>query len=173
MKKLIVLSLIVFGCTPLQTIPLKGNYKPTHQKEINKPLDQVWSSVMDVLATKGLEVKTIDRASGIVISEKTSFKGLVTTENSDGTPKVPDAFIVVEPKTSAGGTILMPDKIVGSWNIRVKESGSGKTVVSITITGIEASTTIGGSVYSAPVIWEFEAKSTGGFERWFFAELEK
>jgi hypothetical protein len=173
MKKLIVLSFIVLGCVRLQSIPLKGNYKPTHQKEINKPFEEVWSSVIDVLATQGLEVKTIDKASGIVISEKTSFKGMVTTENSDGTPKKIDAYIAVEPKTSPGGPLVMPDKIVGSWNIRVKESVPGKTMVNVTITGIEATTTIGGSMYSAPVVWDFDARSTGVFEKSFFAILEK
>jgi hypothetical protein len=173
MKKLILLGFIVLGCVKLESIPLKGNYKPTHQKEINKPFDEVWSSVIDVLATKGLEVKTIDKASGIVISEKTSFNGLFTTENSDGTPKRIDAFFVVEPKTSPGGPIVIPDKLRGSWNIRVKESVPGKTLVSVTITGIEATTTIGGSMYSAPVVWEFQARSTGGFEKALIAELEK
>ena len=172
MKKLIILSFIVLGCTPLQTVVLKGNYNTTHQKEINKPLDQVWSSVIDVLAQKGLEVKTIDKASGIVISEKTSFMGAFTIENSDGTLKEPKALIVVEPKKSGSGTMVLPEKIHGSWNIRVKESTPGNTMVSVNITGIEATTTIV-LAYTSPVVWDFGGRSTGVFEKWFFAELEK
>jgi len=172
MKKLIILSLIIFGCSPLQTVTLKGNYNNTQQKEIDKPFDIVWSSVIDVLAQKGLEVKTIDRASGIVISEKTEFKNLVTTENSDGTLKDINAFVVVEPKQSATGTIILPEKVLGSWNIRVKELAPGKTIVNINITGIEAIKTIHLS-YSSPVVWDFGGRSTGVFEKWFFAELEK
>ena len=166
MKKLIVLSLLLVGCAAPQVLTLKGSYDAIHQKEINKPFDQVWSGVIDVLAQKGLSVKTIDRASGFIISEKVSFAGVFTTEDEKGNLKNPNAYIVHDSKMDTWGVRYAPRDITGTWNIRVKEGSSpSKSIVNVNIVGIDA---------KIPDLYmDFNAKSTGVFEKWFFAELEK
>ena len=171
MKKLIVLSLFLVGCAKPQILTLKGNYNAFHQKEINKPFDQVWSNAMDILAQKGLAIKTIDKASGIIISEKINFKDTSVTEDALGQPLSPTAYIVTQKNINFLGDTMVPTSVLGSWNIRIKQSETpGKTLVNVNIVGLDAKIVFGVSNIPDAI---FQAQSTGVFEKALIAILEK
>ena len=175
---LICISSILTSCTvinpTLKSIPLKGNYidKP-YEVKINKPFDEVWSNIIDLFATKGLSIKLIDKSSGLIVSEKTSFIDNYTVENRSGDLEKEDAYIIVEKKVYMEyNEISLPKVITGEWNIRIKKVGNNKTSLNVNLTNINATTTISGTQYNPPRTIRYKAKSTGEFEE-FITELIK
>lgn len=151
------------GCTP-QLAPLKGNYSDKPFEIISdKPVDIVWGNVIDLFATKGLSIKLIDKASGLIVSEKTSFASNYTFEDIYGKLQNPNAWVVLA-KISYGGSDMSPDKITGEWNIRIKTASDGKTLINVNLTNIEGSKYIAPSQYTAAQNLTFHGKSTGKFE---------
>lgn len=172
MKKLLFVALLLSGCATPALTPLKSNYEKPYMVEINRPFDDVWSDVVDVLATKGLNIKTLDKSSGIVISEKVSFVGSITVEDANGIPKDPKAYVVTSWNRNELNMIITPNQAFGTWNVRVKKLSDSVTVVSANIVGLEAvlSQT---SLANTPILATFEAKSTGVFEKSFLELIKK
>lgn len=164
MKKLIpIVTVFLTGCVATM-IPLKGTY-PDKPFEVisNKSVDSVWSSVIDLFATKGLSIKVIDKSSGLIVSEKTSFINNYTFENNSGKLEKPAAWIVLAKTTNPMGGFYVPQKVLGEWNVRVKSNGN-KTVINVNLTNIDASSYFAPSQYSAGGTFVFQGKSTGQFE---------
>ncbi len=156
-----VISLLI-GCAPVIT-NLSGNYqdKPF---EVNspRPLDSVWSSVIDLFAQKGISIKIIDKGSGLIVTEKTSFLKNYSIEK-DGKPSKPDAWIVLNYITY-GGMDLKPTQVFGEWNVRVKTNNSGGTLININLNNIDALIHYDRTQYTAEKTIIFDGRSTGKFE---------
>ena len=173
MKKIILKSVFLFAssllltsCMTLQPLPLKGTYldKP-YEVVSDKKFEQVWTNIIDLFATKGLSIKLIDKSSGLIISEKTSFINDYSFEDKTGKLENPNASVVIEKITYSGyNQSVKPEKITGEWNIRIKDNGNGKTIVNVNLTNIDATTFIAGSQYSPARNLTFNGKSTGKFE---------
>lgn len=150
----------------LKPVPLKGTYSDKPYEVISeKSFDQVWTNVIDLFATKGLSIKLIDKSSGLIVSEKTSFINDYTFEDKLGKLINPDASVVLETVTYEGfNQTLKPEKITGEWNVRIKDNGNNKTSVNVNLTNIDAKLIIAGSAYTAAQNITFEGKSTGQFE---------
>jgi hypothetical protein len=162
----LITSLLLTSCMTLQHLPLTGTYldKP-YEIVSDKKFEQVWVNVIDLFATKGLSIKLIDKSSGLIISEKTSFINDYSFEDNTGKLENPEASVVIEKITYSGyNQFLKPEKIIGEWNIRIKDNGSGKTIVNVNLTNIDATSFIAGSQYSPAQNLTFNGKSTGKFE---------
>lgn len=155
---LIGIYFLLVSCSPLK--PLRGSYYDSEKPftiTTTKSVDEVWSKVIDLFATKGLAIKIIDKSSGLITSEKYSFLGTNTTETENGTLTNPSAWVVC--------TVPKLDKLAGAWNVRVKSDGAGKTIININITNLEAQIIFPKSVYGYEKTMNYDVKSTGNFER--------
>ena len=154
--------LLLFGCS-LSVKVLKGSYLDKPFEIISeKSFDEVWSNVIDLFATKGLSVKIIDKTSGLIVSEKTSFISEYSYEDNNGNLENPDAWLAVERIYYAGGySPIHPKTITGEWNVRIKNGKGGNTIINVNLTNIQAEAYIGTT--NSEVV-TFKAKSTGKFE---------
>lgn len=169
---LIAIAIMATSCAPQQMV-LKGNYaeKP-FEVTINKPIEVVWSNIIDFFATKGISIKIIDKSSGLVVSEKTSFANNYTIENEDGSLKNPSAYIVVAPWKYYGAT-FGPQELSAEWNIRIKSLPDNKTSVNVNLTNVQGSYSRSGTQNSEPLYFTYSGKSTGKFEILIVNELSK
>ena len=165
---------ILTSCMTLQPIPLKGNYLDApYELETDKSFDEVWSNIIDLFATKGLSIKLIDKSSGLIVSEKTSFLNNYTFEDKSGNLENEEAYIVIEKVTYQGyNQSVQPDDLTGEWNVRIKKTENDKTLINVNLTNITGSKFIAGSDYSPAQNVNFKGKSTGKFEE-LITELVK
>ena len=173
---LIFTCFITVSCFTLKKIPLKGRYVNEPYIIISeKPYDEVWSNTIDLFTTQGLSIKLLDKSSGLIVSEKTSFLNDYTFEDKNGDLENPDASIVIEKYTYKGNNkpVIKPEELTGEWNIRIKNTGNGKTEINVNLTNANGSTFIAGSDFSAPEIISFVGKSTGNFEETVSKTLKK
>jgi hypothetical protein len=168
MKKIILGALILFSitsCAPIKMTALKEvHFEPPYNVTSNKTQQEVWEKIIDLFATKGLSIKIIDKNSGLLTSEKTSFKDNSTIEDKTGKLINPEAYIVTSYYNSMG-MIIKPTILTGEWNIRIKEDKENNgTVININLVNIEAVTAGYATAYGPSPSYNFEAKSTGKFE---------
>ncbi len=172
MKKLFRLML---SCTAVLTLSscgslrLTGTYPaPNHFAETRNTFEVVWSRVIDYFAIEGVPITTVDKSSGLIVSSKMSFLNAYTRE-VNGEPLDPDAYVVIPTVRGEFGIILEPSsfiggtwKMIGDWNIRVKEE-NGKTIVNVNLTNLACyyTTTKSNITSSRPI----PIKSTGKFEK--------
>jgi hypothetical protein len=149
--------LLLSGCGP-KLQPFRGSYsdKP-FQIETIKSKEEVWNKIIELFATRGLTIKLIDKSSGLIVSEKTSFLNSYTVENENGTLVDPNAFIVCD--RMVWQTVEQaPLKVSGEWNIRLVET-TGKTLINVNLVNIEI------IYYSLAEPLYAKGKSTGKFEK--------
>lgn len=158
----ISLMLILSGCS-IERYELSGDYsnEPTIITS-TKSFDSVWSNVIDLFATKGLSIKIIDKSSGIIVSEKSSFLDHYTFEYK-GKLEYPKKWIVLE-SIYVMGNQWEPDKLTAEWNVRIKSIPSGGCTVNVNLTNIEATKHFDASKYSAASNYDIKGYSTGVFE---------
>lgn len=167
MKKLLV-SLILFCCFCSCEAPkmiLKGNYQETpYSVETSKSLEEVWSNIIDLFSTHGISIKIIDKSSGLITSDHTSFLNNYTYEDEYGKPINPNAYVVIYKLKNGFGTPLPPDYIEGDWNIRIKNI-DGKTIINVNLVNLRSTFTTQASRYGPSSIINIPVKSTGVFEK--------
>lgn len=128
MRKLIPFVCIALVSCTFYKATLKGKYQDTpFQIETSKSYEETWSELIDLFAQKRLSIKIIDKSSGLITSEKTSFLSSFTYEDAQGKPINPNAF-VVSANTSYEGKVHPPISLTEEWNIRIKQ-GEGKTII--------------------------------------------
>lgn len=176
MKKLLCLFAVIYfiSCTPTKVIPLTGTYPTTPIVFYSdKSFDKVWDNIIDMFAQKGISIRTIDRTSGLIVSDKTklswTFEDFKNEKHkrSKAIKFDPLAFVVVERIMNTWTSYpFIPDAVTGDWNIRIKKDGD-RTSINVNLNNIYA-------VYEmdyyrethlaiAPV--EVKGKTTGVFEK--------
>lgn len=168
MKKILIALLVVVvslqSCVQ-RIVPLMGKYQEGSVKsKINSPIEDVWESIVDVIAETGASVKIIDKSSGLIMADAHSFKGLLTTEDRTGKIINPNAFIVME-KTSYGfGLEDVPKNAIATWNFRVKEDGDGSSIVGVNLHSIQIKLWYLDKNETKFIL--LRGESTGNFEKW-------
>lgn len=160
----ILLSASVILSSCFGTQKLKGSYgnKP-YVISSDKPAEEVWSNIIDFFSQNGISIQTIDKSSGLIVSNDNDFKDAVTFEKKDGTLEHPKDWVVVERK-EIWGNAVMPT-VTGRWNIRIKSSPDKKTSINVNLTSIKASYYSTGNKYAPAMNVPLEARSTGVFEQ--------
>lgn len=169
MKRLITfitVAMLLQSCAKMT--PLKSDYsKVKNTFYTDKSKDYVWGKIVELFSTNGIGIGLIDKASGLIVSNKTNFLDKITAETQAGELVDNTAYIVRETKGNAFGDIK-PLEVNGTWNIRVFEK-EGKTGVNINLTNIYAGITVSIGTQSSTVT--FNAKSTGNFEKMVFDSI--
>ena len=137
MRKIIPTLLFFISCSaPKQII---NNAPSSYTFETQKPFEQVWSNVIDYVTSKGVSIKNIDKASGIIVTDDYSLTGSYTYEDKNGNLQDPGAYVLINKIKSALGIIIPPSSINGNYNIRVKplkdNSGTSVTVNLVNLKG--------------------------------------
>lgn len=160
---LCVIVLSLQGCVTIGTVRIKGKYQEGPiRMEVAKSYDETWNKVIDFISDIGLNVKMVDKSSGLVISDPTSFFGQTSIEDKDGKMINPKAYIVTS-RTNDPNVKNPIKNTTASYNLRVKEITPGKSVVSVLLYNI--------NVQGYSDVFIHEGRSTGNFERWVLDNL--
>lgn len=164
-----IILLLFIGCH-LRTAPLKGVYQEkTYDFVTSDSKEKVWNKLLDFFTTEGLIIKTIDKPSGLIVTDVTSFLHSYTQEAKNGSLIDPNAQVVC---SRAKGSLTLavqkkPDVITGQWIVRVKEE-TDKTVVSVKLANIDGRIVLQDSTANRVVPeanFYLTVKSTGVFEK--------
>lgn len=182
MKKIflmMVVGVMIQGCVATaHKVYLKGKYQTTpYIIEVNKPKQEVWDKVVDMMIQKGWSIKLMDTQSGLIISDRIRFgNNDFTTEDQNGRLVNEDAYLVFE-RCSLKSAIEEVDRSVqtafAEWNVRVTEK-EGKTYVNVNLVNISGKGFETGYVYGYQVANPCEGwqgLSTGKFERSIMNEI--
>lgn len=170
MKRIIVLIIVVVmnGCAAMEgprLVPLKGDYsKVQNTFYTDKSKDEVWSKIVELFSTNGIGISLIDKSSGLIVSNKTSFIDSYTREDEHGRLINNKAFLVVEHYDNLRKDLNAPQVCDGIWNIRMFNK-DGKTAININLTNIKAHAEMNFGTYLGVKAFDFNSKSTGSFEK--------
>lgn len=164
MKRIYICLIFILSISSCaRHIPIKGTYKEGSIKaEFEFSYDKVWEGVIELIAERGLDVKMVDKSSGLIISDRNSFFGHNTYEEAVSKPKNPKAFILTS-RTSDNYNPMPYADVSAVYNIRVKSEGLEKTLVSINLHSIKIPTT-------SP-FFPYRGISLGNFERSLFDDI--
>ena len=179
MKKILLLIgtiLSLNSCSSsfnIYKIPLKNKYEIVDTYQTEKTKEEAWNNIVEVFAKNGLGIKIIDKSSGLIVSEVSTFQnyhkesGVVSYENKNGFLVNTDAYIVCS-KYEYRSSDILADLVTGYWNVRIFEK-DGKVFVNTNLTNIKASNLFdpNNSQYL------FTCKSTGVFEKNIFNMVNK
>lgn len=164
MKKLYPLFIIIFilqSCA-YRPVPLKGVYQNGAVKsKVDLSFDKTWEKVIDMIASTGVSVKLIDKASGLIIGESSSFWQLVTIEDKKGKIIDPEFFIVRERMPTESSPL--PANATATWNLRVKSLATESSVISVKLHTIR--------IERPTSALQLKGLSTGNFEKWMIDEI--
>lgn len=168
--------LLSIGCN-FKTTPLKGVYQDkTYNFVTSDSKEKVWNKLLDFFTTEGLVIKTIDKTSGLIVTDITSFLNSYTREAKDGSLIDSNAKVVYS-KVRGQLTFALtnkPDVITGQWIVRVKEQAD-TTIVGIKLANIDGRIVLQDSSANRIVPeanYKLIVKSTGVFEKAVQAALK-
>jgi len=128
----LICILSTFSCNN-ELIPLEQTYQDNpYEFSVSATKDEVWTKLVQLLTSKGLAIKTIDKSNGLITTDNISFLNSYSFENNDGGLTNPNAFVVC---TKVRGPFtftasLKPDAISGQWTVLTKQADD-KTLVDI------------------------------------------
>lgn len=124
------ISLFLLSCESTKMVPLKGKYSDGNFVAYSdKSKEKIWDNIIDFFAKNGLSIRIIDKSSGLIISGTTSLDW--TYENKNGALVHSDAWVVIA-KTQYISKTIEVGRVIGEWNIRIKEE-NGKTSININL----------------------------------------
>jgi hypothetical protein len=164
---LAVLILVLQSCG-IQEYPLKNKYDPKpYVIESPRSFEEVWGSLVDMAALQGLSIKFLDKLSGLMVSERNDFLNNYTFERPDGKLQKQDAFLVVKRYSSRSQSSVTPLTLTAEWNVRVKATQNGKTLINVNLVRPMA---------ESPSLLKYgifmEVYSTGQFERYMAESIK-
>lgn len=129
---LLVASVLMLTSCGVRYVPQTFNYpiKNTTQT-LNLPFDKVWSGVVDYFAQNNIPIKTIEKASGIIISTQMQFPASYWI-TKDQRLYDPSAYIAVQELSDVklDGTGM---RASASWNVRVRQVSDNQTELQVNI----------------------------------------
>lgn len=158
---LFVLSyLVLSSCMTTKTSQtLVGDYPSApFSIETDKSFDEVWDKAIDYFAMNGISISTLEKESGLIVSNKVSLKNSITMEK-DGKPLDKNAFVVIP---YAKNVVYV--NATSDFNVRIRKQGE-KVLISVNLPNLVAERTVkpkGFQLVSTPQV--VEARTTGVFE---------
>ena len=170
------LMLLITSCFTVKEASLTKDYsKNVSSYESNLTVDQLWSKVIDYFSETGVGIQTLDKSSGIIISQDYNFIIKFTVENDKGELIDSTAWAVCNCTTikdqNGKTTALPPTTSLGNFNVRIKEEG-GKSKISINLLNFRFTRTYSG-LYGMQSTSTFQAYSTGVFEKSVMNYIDK
>lgn len=142
---LVLVTVAVTACVAAPIAPPVARSGTT----VNASFGKTWNGIIDVFATKNIPIKTIDRSSGIIVTEQLAANGLTDMADCGS--------------MAGGGSRLSPTH--ASYNVLVR-GDSSSSVVKVTPRFVRIG--VSRSFMSTDQVSE-ECSSTGTFE----TELER
>jgi hypothetical protein len=168
MRYLICLMCVFASCTnaiqPLKGVYTSGNFEQTS----NKNKEQVWSNLIDFFAKNGLSIKIIDKSSGLIVSERSRL--IWSLEKDNGQLYNPAAWVAVEKMKSGGKDITTAWQVLAEWNVRLKDSPTGGTIIGINLVNSQYLTSLVAGEYVS--FKPGTLHSTGIFEQKIFDAIK-
>lgn len=161
--------LLFIGCN-IKTTPLKGVYQDkTFEFVTSDSKEKVWNRLLDFFTAEGLIIKTIDKTSGLIVTDVTSFLHSYTHEAKDGSLINPTAQVVCSKVRGpvAFAAKSKPDVLTGQWIVRVKEEAD-KIIVGVKLANVDGRIVLRDSSANRIVPeanYYLTVKSTGVFEK--------
>ena len=157
MKKLLTLicfAILFTSC--VSHLPITGKYETKFiETEIEGGFEETWSSIVEILAKSGTNFRIIDKSSGLITTEKTSFTSQSTYEVKFGKPNNPNAFILTS-RTSDNNLPITYKDVFVNYNVLVKPISTAKSMMMVNLYNISI---IGGEQFP------YKAVSLGNFEK--------
>lgn len=164
MKYLFLLTVFfcLYSCSSTKVVT---NAPSSYTIQSNKNFEQTWTDVIDYVSRVGTSIRTIDKASGLIITDEYSFTKSYTYETKDGQLQDNSAYVVLNKKKGSFGVTIKPDFITGNFNIRVKPTSNGSSIT-VNLVNLKAATTVGKNMYGGGGHLEYyTVKSTNVFEK--------
>jgi len=166
MKNLFVILSLILMTSCVSYVPLTKNYKESIIKETVINSNSYWDNIIDFFAESGIPIKSMDKQSGLIISDDFYlFNSNITGENENGNLINPNAWIASgywnngPYKLGPHGGIVPPCKV--TFIVRIRQDVNAKIFVKLNI--IDYKITSGPPEYK---IWYYvDAQSTGVFEK--------
>jgi hypothetical protein len=158
-------------------VPLQRTYQDKPYEFSSTSKEEAWKKIINFFTSKGLTIKSIDKNSGLITTENTSFLNSYTWENKNGSLTNPNAFVVCN-KVRAPFTYtraLKPDIITGQWVIRLKEEGA-RIIITTRLTNATGKVVIDNSAsydQGPEESYNLTVQSTGIFEKTIEEALNK
>lgn len=128
MKNLFVICLLCLcNSCAMHVIPLKGTYHKegyTFSTELSKAA--AWDTLINFFTREGIGLKTLDKADGVLITDKVSFLKHYTWENANDAPTDSLAYVVCSKYrdwTMVQPTIR-PSILNGAWMMHLYEQNN-------------------------------------------------
>jgi hypothetical protein len=133
----LLFSTTLFLASCNSSAPLRGNYPASYTYTVPVSKDKVWDKLVSFFTANAIPIKTIDKASGILVSDTFDFSNSYTREDSLGHLANPNAFIVINFKC---GTPGFKPGFTGIINVQVTDNG-GTANMTVTINNINTNAT--------------------------------
>lgn len=164
MNNKILILFIVLMCACSST-KITNNAPSSYTFTTTKPFEEVWSGVIDYVASKGVSIKNIDKASGIIITDEYSLINSYTYEDKKGQLINPNAYVVINRIKGGFGATLTPDFVTGNYNIRVKTLDQ-ETSVTVNLVNLKGAVKVDKNMYGGGGrLKYYTIKSTNVFEK--------
>lgn len=170
MKYSVLLLFIAFAsCKSYKPIALKNKYVETPvATETISSRDAVWEKLSDVLALNGLQIRLIDKESGLAICNEKVLT--YTYEDSAGALIDPKADIVIPRQVDRHSKRTRKPRLVkAAWAIRVRPGANGKTIIAVNLLNLQ---TIQRRAGKRRPVYVDGARSSGNFERYIASQIE-
>jgi len=158
----ITFLLVLLQSACISVKPLKAAYPPVYSYTTILLKDKFWDKMINLLDTNGIVIKAIDKASGVIVSERYNFVNHFTNEDGSGKLINPTSWVVINFNNTGMNTAGSSYNIWGSFYIHVTDL-NGATNVCISLINLSTNPVFTNTVASqgnSVVI-----NSTGVFEK--------
>ncbi len=126
--RLAIAAATLTGCLPGYVAPAPAPVRA--ETRVAAPFDSTWSAVVGYFAERNIEIKTIEKASGIIVAETARADNLKNRElllSPKGRPMYENGARMVGPARFAEcGTLgrVQLDPVTAAYNVRVTGDGT-------------------------------------------------
>lgn len=175
MKRLILLFImgINVGCVNLgyHTVAIQNQYPKSASATTSKTFEQAWSRAIDIMAETGMQVKILDKSSGIIVSEPYKLTSTFEDINHGNQLANANADVVCLKEYVGNNYLGYSVNATGNFNIRIKTENN-QTSITVNLTNIVSSRTTAQYTVNQQNI-PIDCVSTGVLERNILKMIEK
>lgn len=113
-------------------------YKPNASTPLYNAMDMGITKLINLITDEGLDLKFIDKASGLAMSDELSFYTTQTTENKKGKLVNPHTYIVTSRTDGVLPELFRVNKLSAKWSVVLRPLATGGTEIEAVLANIEA-----------------------------------
>ena len=155
-----VVMMFVVGCVPQYLAPVPSNIQ--NEKIYNVSYDKLWAASVKIFADRVWDIKTIEKASGIIVGESTYDFGLTMDCGS---------FIYPAAGDKKGEKVKNLTEVILKYNFYIQNLSENQTSLKINLSGTGHIITLI-DPFAPPVKNILNCVSTGELEQSIFKQIE-